>query len=233
MMTELPQTPRAVLADFAAFVKAPRFVPAAGLGAPGAWRAVGTMLALNIAGLFAMLPLLHLWQQHFGLSGPSGYEDMELATIAPLVVLAAPVIEECLFRGWLSGRPRALWLIVAAIVFGTAIVGLRPEGPPLLALVGGALVALPLGWFVLRKRATPQWFERRFVWFLYASVALFALVHLLNYPNPGAPYLPMVLPQLWAGFTLAWVRTRIALPASMLVHGVSNAAALGLALVLG
>jgi hypothetical protein len=158
---------------------------------------------------------------------------MELSTIVPLVTLAAPVIEECLFRGWLSGRPRALWLIAAAIVFGTAIVGLRPEGPLLLTLVGGALVALPVGWFVLRKRATPAWFEARFAWFLYASVALFAVVHLLNYPNASAVYLPMILPQLWAGLTLAWVRTRVALPASMLVHGVSNAAALALALAMG
>jgi membrane protease YdiL (CAAX protease family) len=38
---------------------------------------------------------------------------------------------------------------------------------------------------------------------------------------------------LWAGLTLGFVRTRVGLPASMLVHGASNALALGLAAASG
>ena len=94
----------------------------------------------------------------------------------------------------------------------------------------GGLLAAPIGWFVLRKRATPQFWRGR--WFaapFFTGAVLFGVMHIMNYPHPGLLVLPMVLPQLWAAFTLGYIRMRIGLPASILAHATSNALALALA----
>jgi membrane protease YdiL (CAAX protease family) len=222
LITRLPATWR----DFATFLRAPRLAGPVGLRA--GWKTTLMMLGLNLLGLAVLLVILPLWQRLTGIEGPSAFEGIPFVVLLPAVVLAAPIAEECLFRGWLSGRPRALWLLgccLAAIAsFAVLPAGSASAG---LALLGVLLAAIA-GRVILRKRAAPGWFDTGFPKVFFVSAAVFALVHVFNYDNPGLLHLPMVLPQLWAGLTLGFVRTRIGLPASMLVHGASNALALGL-----
>lgn len=211
---------------FAAFVRAPQNAEPAGLRA--GWRTAAAMLGLNLFGLAVLLVVLPLWQHLTGIEGPSAFDGVPMLYLVPAVVLAAPVAEECLFRGWLSGRPRALWLL-ACCLGGVILLALLSPGSAIAGLaVLGALLLAPVGWFVLRKRAAPAWFAQRFAPIFLLSAVLFALVHVFNYTDPGLAHLPMVLPQFWAGLTLGFVRTRVGLPAAMLVHGASNATALGL-----
>ncbi|MGE3690599.1 MAG: CPBP family glutamic-type intramembrane protease [Novosphingobium sp.] len=220
--------------DFGAFVLRPRWMEPAGLRAKGAWRVLALMLALHLAVMAALMPVLSLWQGSMGLSGPDAFGQVPQVWLAPIVVLLAPVLEECVFRGWLNGRPRALWLLAVLAAASAGIAMAQPSPWPTVAVFFGGLLAAPIGWLVLRKRRTPQvWRARWFALPFYAGALLFGLMHLMNYPQPGLLMLPMVLPQLWAAFTLGYLRMRIGLTASILAHATSNALALGLAMAGG
>jgi membrane protease YdiL (CAAX protease family) len=210
--------------DFASFLRAPRLAGPVGLRA--GWKMTGAMLGLNLLGLAVLLLVLPLWQHLTGIEGPSAFEGIPIEYLIPAVVLAAPVAEESLFRGWLSGRLRALWLL-GCCIGAIALLALLPTATAGMALLGVLLAAI-IGWAILRKRAAPGWFAKGFPVLFLVSAALFASAHVFNYDKPGLLHLPMVLPQLWAGLTLGFVRMQVGLPAAMLVHGASNALALGL-----
>lgn len=222
LASRLPATWR----DFALFLRRPAWNGPVGLRA--GWGIAAAMLGLNLLGLAVLLLVLPLWQHLTGIEGPSAFEGIPIEYLLPAVVLAAPIGEEILFRGWLSGRPRALWLLgcvlVAVLMLVILPVGSAQAGVAVLGLLLSALV----GWLVLRKRAAPGWIASAFPALFFIAATLFALVHVFNYSAPGLLHLPMVLPQFWAGLTLGYVRTRVGLPAAMLVHGASNALALGL-----
>ena len=223
--SRLPATWRA----FAAFLRRPELAQPVGLRSRSGWITVGAMLALNLTGLMVLLVLLSGYQALTGIEGPAAFEDFPKQWLLPTAVLAAPLLEECAFRGWLSGRPRALWLL-GCLIAGVVLMTLASDKP--LAVAGGLaglLLAGLIGWLVLRKRATPAWFSHRFAMIFFASASVFGLMHVFNYAQPGLLTLPMVLPQLWAGLTLGFTRNRVGLVGGMLVHGTSNALALGLA----
>lgn len=223
----LPQVWR----DFAEFAARPRFIEPAGIRSPGAWRVLAAMLALHIVVMALLMPVLSLWQHAADLSGPDAFGNVSKAWLPLLVVLVAPVLEETVFRGWLTGRPRALWLVAVLAAASLGIMAVQPDPYPTVGFFFGGLLAAPIGWFLLRKRATPDgWRGRWFALPFYAGAVLFAVMHVMNYPHPGLLVLPMVLPQLWAAFTLGYIRMRVGLPAAILVHAASNALALGAAL---
>ncbi len=215
--------------EFASFLRRPALGQPAGLRNQSNWMTLGAILGLNLSGLAVLLVLLSGWQALTGIEGPQAFEDFPPQYLFPVAVFAAPLLEETAFRGWLSGRPRALWLLgclVAAMLAGMLLTSKPQE------LLGGVLaiglLAAPFGWLVLRKRQAPGWFKRHFATIYFVAATVFGLVHVFNYSAPGLLTLPMVLPQVWAGLTLGFVRNRLGLVAGMLVHGASNALALGL-----
>lgn len=193
---------------------------------------MGAMLGLHLLGLIVLLILLSGWQALTGIDGPQAFGEIPAHYLVPLAVLAAPLAEETVFRGWLSGRPRALWLLVCLIAGIAAIVLLTPVASRILA-IALTLLAAGIGWVVLRKRLAPAWFARNFAAVFFASAAVFGMIHVFNYSEPGFVHVPMVLPQVWAGLTLGFLRMRVGLLAAMLVHGVSNGLALALASLAG
>ncbi|MFC0590095.1 type II CAAX prenyl endopeptidase Rce1 family protein [Novosphingobium aquiterrae] len=195
------------------------------------------MTALLIAGLIGvLLPFLGAWQKAFDLPSPTAFDAFPKQWLVPVTVLFAPVAEELLFRGWQRGSASALWLLLCALV-GAAVLTLvtdpaqaRPAGGILLA----ALVAAPIGWFLLRKRPAPlDWFARFFPWIFYAVAVGFALFHLTNYPRLSLLMVPLVLPQLWAALVLGYLRQRLGLAQAILAHVAANACSIGLALASG
>lgn len=224
LVSRLPATWR----NFAGFLRMPEFDKPSGLRSRAAWRTVGAMLALHLIGLAVLLLLLSGWQSLTGIDGPAAFDAIPKQWLLPMAVLAAPLLEESIFRGWLSGRPRALWLLGCFLVAAVALVTIKAEPLHMLAGLLAGLAITVGGWIVLRKRPAPEWFARRFTAIFFAAAIVFGLIHVFNYANPGLLHLPMVLPQVWAGLTLGFVRTRIGLPASMLLHGTSNGLALGL-----
>jgi membrane protease YdiL (CAAX protease family) len=213
---------RAIWGEYAAFLRRPDHSRPSGLGAPGAWRRVGAMWLLNILGLVVLLLAISGYLKLTGLPGPNAFDEFPKAWLVPTVVLIAPLIEESLFRGWLSGRPRAMWLLAGSLALVGAATLLPAE-----ALIKGAvaiaiLLALPIGWFLLRNRQTPAWFARAFPLLFWVTALVFGLVHLSNYPQITPLALPLVLPQIWSGLIFGFLRMRVGLVAGMLVHGASN-----------
>ena len=144
---------------------------------------------------------------------PEAFGAVSKGWLVPLVVLIAPVGEEVVFRGWLTGRVRALWLLGCALVAGALLAMVSThvaEIPASFGVVAMGLVA-PGGWWWLRRRGVPRWFESAFPALLALSVAVFGLSHLTNYPQISWALLPMILPQVWAGLVLSYARMRIGL----------------------
>lgn len=215
--------------EFARFVRRPCMASPVGLR--NGWRLAGAMLALNLLGLFVLLIAIGGWQALVGIDRHA-LEDVPEVWLLPAAVLAAPLVEEPVFRGWLGGRPRVLWLLGCSVA-GAVLVAADPAWP----LLAGGLVLLLcaglVGCLMLWNRETPNWFVSHFPAIFFAGAGLFAIMHVFNYADTDLLTLPMVLPQLWAGLTLGFVRIRVGLPASMLVHGLSNGLLLAPALLEG
>lgn len=221
-----------VLVDFVAYLGHPRLIAAMPLR--GNWSRWAVTVAVYLLGLIGLSPLLALWSHALHLPTPDAFRGFAWPVLALSVVLAAPLGEEVLFRGWLTGRPRALWLLAMALIVATLLVAVSVhwhDQAASLGVIATALAAL-VGWLVLRKRAEPpRLFAQGFALWFYLSVAVFGLLHLTNYPVWSWALVPMVLPQLWAGLVFGYLRMRHGLWASILAHGVGNAAALAAALL--
>ncbi len=152
-------------------------------------------------------------------------------TVILLVLVAAPVMEELLFRGWLSGKPGhmlALALLLAGAA-GFAFVHLSNPGLGLGLTIAG-LVGAVLALVLLRKRPPMPWFAAFFPLFYWGSAIAFALVHILNFSDGSLLILlPLVLPQFILGLLCGYVRVQIGLWANIVLHFAHNAFALGLA----
>jgi membrane protease YdiL (CAAX protease family) len=167
-------------------------------------------------------PLTHL-------GGGTGWEQVLFLTQA---CVAAPIIEELLFRGvllsWIAGarerhtgglvvrpvipprlRPLAVMVVTVAYAYlaGTRADGNRVYGPVLFAVL--LTVGLLVLWAVVRRGG-------RHARAVYSSAAFFAIVHSAVWPSPVALFV--------LGLGLGWlaVRTRGVL-VPMVVHGLFNA----------
>ena len=224
---------RQTFVEFRAFLAAPRLIAPMPLG--GHWSRWAAMVGLYLMGLLVIGAGLALWQRTSHVPAPAAFGGYSPAILAVIVVLVAPICEEAAFRGWLTGRPRALWLLGVGLVAGGWLVAVMlhwHDQVASLCFVATVLIAL-IGWLILRKRTDPpRWFARGFGGWFYLSVAVFGLSHLANYPHLSWALVPMVLPQVWAGLVFGYLRMRHGLIASILAHAAGNAAALATALLI-
>ncbi|HQS71001.1 MAG: hypothetical protein B7Y36_04205 [Novosphingobium sp. 28-62-57] len=227
---------RAALTEFAIFLRNPRPMSASGLNADGAvarWLVL-SVLQIVVLGLVVM-PLILAWQKAFGLPSPNAFDGLSPLALWGGAVLLAPVLEELFFRGWMSGRPAALWLTLVVIA-GLGLFAAFGRGNPLAAgaiWLGTAIVAGAAWWRTRRDKQVSATFTRAFPVLFYLVTVLFALMHVFNYPHVSAVVLPMVLPQFWSGLMLGYIRVRLGLLAAILAHVASNAVMLTAALVTG
>jgi membrane protease YdiL (CAAX protease family) len=216
--------------DVARFVRRPSFV-----AAPLPW---GRAAALVLLTVFAFDLALDTLVAH-----ATAWLDSQLPFLpAPIeeqttlaedlfgYLLLAPVLEELVYRGWLSGRVAALrFALYGFVAEGIFIATLFVPAEAALPLaLGGVAVALAglVHWSLTSERdtAVPAWFTRHFHWFVWASTLLFGLMHLGNYEALTHPLgVLVVLPQTIGGLLLAYTRTRLGLRAAMLHHAAYNA----------
>lgn len=151
-------------------------------------------------------------------------------TLIALVVIVAPVMEELIFRSWLSGRPAQVlaWLSIA-FTFGIMVLIASETALVPIVLVGAGLVGAVLSLVLFWRKPPMRWFAKAFPVFFWLSVLSFALVHLANFEEGGAVLLALVLPQFVLGTMLGYVRTRVGLWAAIVLHAAHNATALGIA----
>ncbi len=238
-----PQDAREEWRRYGAFLKRPRLVPL-DRGDNGA-RAVLRMLGLD---LMVMLVLIGA----IGAASAAGFEIPENVnnTLEPgimaiaLVVIAAPLGEEILFRSWLRGQPAVIAVVlILALGFGAgpAIGYAMAEGVAKTAVtIAGpliAIVAAPLAVYVLLRRPAPALFHRFFPALFWISTLAFALIHLGNYTDLSwatlAILLPLVLPQFALGTMLGYLRVHYGLVHAIALHAAHNAILFGLAMAGG
>ena len=145
-------------------------------------------------------------------------------------LLLAPVLEELVYRGWLTGRIAALRFAAYGFAAEAIFIGALFVPPDMAVTLGLAGVAVALAglvhWSLTRDRdtAVPEWFTRHFHWFVWGSTLLFGLMHLGNYEPLTHPLgVLVVLPQTIGGLLLAYTRTRLGLGAAMAHHAAYNA----------
>ena len=227
---------RTALREFAAYLANPRLIVPVGLNTPGERPRWLVMAGLYLAGLVVIGALLSIWVRLLPVSAPEAFAGHSPWLLVLLVVAIAPPCEEALFRGWLTGRPRALWLVAMALVVAALCACLVLHVAETAAALGviATGVAAITGWWRLRHLVDPP---RRFVAGYRISFALsvmvFAALHLTNYAHPTLATVPMVLPQMWAGLVFGYVRMRQGLGASIALHATGNAAMLTAALLSG
>ncbi len=192
--------------------------------------ALGIIFALDLAVDSAVMALIEAGDDAIGflpapLEGEGSWgEELFYA------LLLAPVLEEALYRGWLTGRVAALRF--AAFGFAAEacfIASLWADAAWEGALAAAGLAIALAGfvqWLLTRERdtAVPTWFSRHFAALVWASSLLFAAIHLGNYEALTHPLgLLVVTPQLIGGLCLAYVRTRLGLRAAIAHHAAYNA----------
>lgn len=127
-----------------------------------------------------------------------------------LAVLLAPLVEELIFRTFLTFRRNyPLRLVIALAGLG----GLRSKAK-------------------VRAFLQRNW-RKHYRVFFYSMAAFFAFVHIYNYELSAAVWLLLpflVLPQLIAGLLLGYMRVRYGLLWSMYLHGIHNLIFVGLSL---
>lgn len=224
-------TLRARLADVARFAVRPSYVAQPMGWRPGFGSALVLMIALNVMTVGLSSALIHL------ALGPSGVLP-ELAKDTPIsprdvfnYVLLAPLLEEPLHRGWLTGRKAALRFAAfgcAALVLCLIGFVIGTNGGRIFALFGVAAAFIGLvQWGLTRHRdcAVPDAFIRHFRWLVWGSSLVFGLIHLGNFkPFTNPLGVLVVLPLMLAGMLLAYTRTRLGLRAAILHHAGYNMA---------
>jgi membrane protease YdiL (CAAX protease family) len=150
-------------------------------------------------------------------------------------LLIAPVLEEAVYRGWLTGRIAALRFAAFGFAAEACFIGslwVEEQWAMPLAIAGGGAAFIGFAqWLHTRERDTaiPAWFTRNFHWLVWGSSLFFALIHLGNYESITHPLgVLVVAPQLIGGLLLAYVRTRLGLRAAMVHHAAYNALFLAL-----
>lgn len=227
---------RATLVELFTFLRRPVPMEASGLNADGAlprWLVLATFQIL-VLGLVVM-PLMLAWQKAFDLPSPDAFEGLGPLALWGGAVLLGPVLEELFFRGWMSGTRRVLALM-GVVVAGLALFVALGRGKPLMGgviLLATVLAAAIVWWRLRRRKDVPAAFMRAFPALFYGTTAIFAAMHLFNYPSISLLAVPMVLPQFWSGLMFGHMRVRTGLAGSILNHIASNALMLTVALLGG
>lgn len=157
----------------------------------------------------------HKWQQ-----------NLALFTLA---VIAAPLIEEVIFRFPLKFRRGSialfLVLIVALCVQLFQFLGMAFSEAIFIGLMLMVLIGLYLYFRLQKESALTEFTSKNYGYFFYAAALLFALAHIFNYELEANQYWMtpiLVLPQMLLGLMLGYVRVKYGLWASILAHAMNN-----------
>ncbi|MDA9554975.1 CPBP family intramembrane metalloprotease [Pelobium sp.] len=138
------------------------------------------------------------------------------------VVFGAPLLEEIIFRYQLKNWYLAFlcWAIVAALVFKIII----PSKPFISIIIALIIITIP---FYFKTKASQRiaFIQKSFKYHFYSTAIVFGLLHVSNYDEPlqyGWAVVLLVLPQLFIGFALGYVRMRFGLKNAMLLHAAYN-----------
>lgn len=236
---ETANSARAEWRNLARFLRRPQLPLADRPPIAGSLKAIGRLYVLDGLLMAALAAAAWLLVQG-GLELPKNMlEDVEFTLVwIAAIVLGAPLIEELIFRSWISGRPGHV--MAAAIILGAAGIaafmgvsktGEEAQAGVAAAVIGGGLLGLvPI--IILRGRPPMVWFQRIFPVLFWLVTLAFGFMHLLNYQAASLLLLiPLALPQIVAGSIFGYVRVHHGLWAAILLHALHNGTAISVALL--
>jgi hypothetical protein len=139
-----------------------------------------------------------------------------------MVVVGGPIIEEVIFRYQLKNWYLAFlgWAIIVVLLFKLII----PTQP--LIAIGLAVIIVAIPFYYKKSNSQRLKFIRiYFKYHFYSTAIIFGFVHIYNYNRPldyGWEMVLLVLPQLFIGFVLGYVRMRYGLKNSIILHSAYN-----------
>lgn len=217
--------------DLLMYLRAPK-LQVGGSQMPGQVTDLIWLFAVNCIIVATIAVILVPIMLAFGVSMSSEMSDLFQRPVWQLlliVVIIGPIVEELIFRAWLSGSPRLLLPLFGLILWMALTYSYEQlgwSGPasmgatPLLALIAGSvLIAVIAFW----KRPVPGWYVRIFPLVFWSQALLFGSVHIFNYAgdNPVA-LLPFVLPQMVGGLIWGYARIRYGWWANIAMHMAYN-----------
>jgi len=225
-MNRLKQT----AGDLLAFIKAPTL--AADAPVRSKFSDVAWLFALNCLIVAAFAAILFPVMIALDIEMSSDMSELfkrPIWQLLAIVVIVGPIMEELIFRSWLSGNPRLLVLFggILAWIGGSYLLtqsGYSSTDPvPLVILAGAILLGLLVGLIRYWKRAVPDWFARIFPVLFWVQALLFGFIHVFNYEggNPAA-LLPFVLPQTIGGLIWGYARIRYGWWSNIVMHMAYN-----------
>lgn len=187
--------------------------------------ALDILLTLGVLGFFYLLTVL-------GIEAPdNALADLDFTLeIVLMIVVAAPLVEEIVFRGWLSGRPGHVVALIMLLLggIGSGIIsatGMNAAGAAVIG-IGLAVILAALAIWYWRKSGPWRWFAKIFPVLLPLSALLFASVHILNYEGEmSALLIVFVIPQFLAGLIFGYARVNYGIWSSILLHFLHNGSA--------
>jgi len=144
------------------------------------------------------------------------------------VVILGPLVEEIIFRGWLTGTWRSVLasaFSLAAIYGGAALLDPYPvvgDAIKTLVLVGGA-IAIFVAFLPLDKTRHISGFDRIFPIIFYAQAVAFGILHFQNFAASSlAVALFATLPLVACGLIWGYARVRLGLASAVILHAAYN-----------
>lgn len=201
--------------------------------------AITKILVLDVLAMFGLVVIAALGMMA-GIEIPrTSLAELALTpTLVLSIILFAPILEESIFRSWLTGQPRYLVLLAVFIIisaFNTMADDFFTLSGPKSILGAVNILGVCLGIVLAAtfwKRATPIWYRKKFWISYWLSATIFALVHLFNYTGYSILTLvPFVLPQFVLGALLGYLRCKYGLWASFALHAAHNSIILSIVLL--
>ncbi len=219
---------------FGAFIRRPRLPQRATGVSHKAIASVFRLYALDVA-LMGGLILALLFAMAAGFEMPNNrLNELELSfKWIAIIVVGAPLVEEIMFRSWLSGRPGHIISAVSGIAAVLTLPFLRDAGSNGIIMGAAGLFAL-VGLIVAVNHAHRDsgpfgWFGWAFPGIFWVITLGFGAIHLANYEEGNWLFmLPLVLPQVIAGALFGYARIQHGLWAAILLHALHNGSALTL-----
>lgn len=220
------------LSSFVAFVRRPRLDQNLDTGVISrnvlsSWLLVFSFAATAISALLA-LPLIVF-------SGASPGDNLNVVfgqsaiIVIVTVVIFGPLVEEMMFRGWLTGTIHALAgsAIFLAIVFGGSwlVRHLIPDAPVLGTQAGAAAFGLLASFAIQRKESEvrPAWYKRAFPIAFWSQGIVFGGLHFANLAT-DSPILSLlaVLPLVVCGWLWGYARIVLGFGTAWILHVAYN-----------
>lgn len=194
--------------------------------ATGLWLFLASLAVTAILAL-PTLPLVLVAE-----AGPSTalrqtFSDPLLA-VAVAVVIVGPLVEEIIFRGWLSGTWRSLAgsaLFLAIFYGGAALMSEFDVGPAGVKSMGLVALGLALIWLLrpLGSRSRVPGYDRVFPFLFWGQGIVFGLLHYQNF-SATSPILAimMTLPLIVCAWLWGYARIVLGLGGAVLIHAAYN-----------